>query len=108
MSIVPQATGIVSSAAGAPLSQNNANTERAGREGAATDRTRSQAQAALAAAGIGKTDADQETSDRDADGRRLWEAPAGVEESESQAEEQEPRRPTDPKGESGNALDLIG
>jgi hypothetical protein len=108
MSIVPGATGIVGSAAGTQLSQSSsASSERAGRDAATSDQTAANDRAAEAAAGIGQTQADQETSDRDADGRRLWETPAEAgSDEESQGEQKRP--PRDPRGESGNALDLIG
>ena len=39
------------------------------------------------AAGVGQTEQDQESSERDADGRRLWEAPAKAEKRKAKAEE---------------------
>ncbi len=107
MSIVPQASGLVSSAAGSSLSQTGASAERSGRDGATTDRVRAVTQAAEVAAGVGKSDADQETGDRDADGRRMGDAPEKHAEAAT-AEEQTPHRPADPKGVSGNSIDLVG
>ena len=68
--------GIIGSAAGVPLSQTSGSeTERTAREGAAQERAVDGAERSEKAAGIGTTEQDQETSERDADGRRLWEVP---------------------------------
>lgn len=103
--------GVLGSAAGAPLSQTRGSeSERAARESAAQDRRADGEQRSEKAAGVGQTEEDQETSDRDADGRRLWEAPAeGEATSESPDDQQhQPQRVKDPKGEAGNTLDLMG
>lgn len=71
-------------------------------------------QKAQRAEGLGATDADSETSDRDADGRRLWEDMK--KNTQQQAEEnatdhdplREPPVSKDPTGASGNVLDLQG
>lgn len=62
------------------------------------------------AAGIGATDGeDNQASDRDADGRRLWERTAkpGRKPAASDAAPQQPLS-RDPKGETGQTLDLSG
>jgi hypothetical protein len=58
------------------------------------------------AAGIGTTDEDQETSERDADGRMFWEQANHT----KQVEEVEvpSKQSKDPTGASGNSLDLTG
>ncbi len=103
--------GILGSAAGAPLSQTTGSeTERTARDASAQQRHLVSEQNAEKAAGIGTTDADSETSERDADGRRLWESPAQrhtnqtVEESALQSQ----RIAKDPSGTSGKELDLMG
>ncbi len=69
--------GIVNSAAGAPISQTaGSETERAQKDSLAQHREIDSNQRSERAAGIGQTEQDQESSERDADGRRLWEAPA--------------------------------
>lgn len=73
-------------------------------------------QKAQRAEGLGATDADKETSDRDADGRRLWErtqesTDEAVQEEASTDEENadgSPRQSKDATGESGGLLDLTG
>lgn len=61
------------------------------------------------AAGIGATDGeDNETSDRDADGRRLWEAPLAKRPADATEPAAEPPHSRDPTGESGQTLDLSG
>ena len=103
--------GIVGSAAGAPLSQTaGSETERAGRESAVRERAADFDQRAERAEGIGTTEQDQEATERDADGRRLWEAP---EEKENDAAADEPtastpRQSKDATGQCGNHLDLTG
>ena len=59
---------------------------------------------------IGATDGEEHaTNERDADGRRLWEAPLG-EKTAAEGDETKPqeRRSKDPHGECGNQLDLSG
>ncbi|NQU19959.1 MAG: hypothetical protein HQ567_01650 [Candidatus Nealsonbacteria bacterium] len=110
MSIGPMA-GIVGSAAGSPLAQTQGSeTERAAQDAAAGQRRTESDRKADAAAGIGEADGeDHEAADRDADGRRLWEAPP--EGSDGQSGEETPpedHKSRDPSGESGNLLDLSG
>ena len=68
-------------------------------------------QKAQSAEGLGATDRDAETSDRDADGRRLWEA-TGKRPSENSGEENaqtgSSRKSRDASGDSGGLLDLTG
>ena len=67
--------GLVGSLAATPMPQKAADIDKAA--GAAADQAR-EAEAsrqAEAAAGIGETEEDSQAADRDADGRRLWEAP---------------------------------
>ena len=79
----------LSSAAGAPLSQTaGSETERAQKESLAQQRQVGRDQKAEQAAGIGQTEQDQESSERDADGRRL------VGSAGEWQEERRSRRPT--------------
>jgi hypothetical protein len=91
------------------LSQSaGAETERAQKDSAAhTRRTEADAKAEQTA-GIGQTEQDQETSERDADGRRFWEGPADGIVDETEATPESQRRSRDPSGQSGNSLDLTG
>ena len=113
MSIGP-ASGIGGSAAGAPMSQTNSkDVQQTQREAASQQRQVDTQQQAENAAGIGQTHEDSETSDRDADGRRLWERgtqqqdPSTTDEETPTAEKAE-KKSIDPTGESGKQLDLTG
>src|SRR5262245_44253399 len=106
--------GLVGSAAGSPLSQSaGAETERAQRDTAAQHRQVDGNERSERAAGIGQTEQDQESAERDADGRRLWEAPAkrgkdGKEQPTEATAVGEARQSKDPTGQSGTKLDLTG
>lgn len=96
------------SAAGAPLSQKTGATERTKQDTSAQQRTEQTDLKAEEASGIGHTEEDQETSERDADGRRLWEAGSEAKEEEASTEEIPTKRAKDPTGEMGKSLDLTG
>ena len=101
---------IVASAAGTALAQSKADVERTNVEVGAQQRQVFNALKAESAAGIGETDGqDHEASERDADGRRLWEAAPGGKKN-SPAETPEPLSPQsrDATGQAGNLLDLSG
>jgi hypothetical protein len=103
--------GVVGSAAGAPLSQSaGSETERAQKEAHVLGRQIDAEQLAERAAGIGQTEQDQESSERDADGRRPWEAPAkrGKGEKPPEPSDSLPRQSKDATGQCGNQLDLTG
>jgi hypothetical protein len=107
MNVVPLG-GIISGAAGAPLAQvNGSETERTQRDGTVRERRVTTEKTAEAAQGIGTTDEDQETSERDADGRMFWERPA-ENALIDEASAAEARQSKDASGSSGNALDLTG
>ena len=107
MNIGP-AAGLTGSAAGAPLSQTSGNAaERAAQDAAAQRRSTDSLQKAEDAAGIGQTEEDREAGDRDADGRRDWEGPAG-EGARSPEEADQDRKAKDVTGDCGNELDLTG
>jgi hypothetical protein len=110
MSLLPLG-GIVSSAAGAQLSQTSGSeAERTHRDAGTQQRQIDSAERAEQSAGIGTTEEDQETSERDADGRRLWEAPAEKKKvtKSGVAAAEEARQSKDASGLSGNNLDLTG
>jgi hypothetical protein len=108
MNVVPLG-GIISGAAGAPLAQvNGSETERTQRDSTIRERRVTTEKTADAAAGIGTTDADQETSERDADGRMFWERPAEKDLAKEEAATEAKRQSKDASGSSGNALDLTG
>lgn len=106
--------GVIGSAAGSPLSQTKgAAAERAKQDAATQERTTEADLKSERASGVGQTEGDQRSSDRDADGRRLWERPPEGEEQaaseESSAEEgpaEEGKSP--PSDDTGGRLDLIG
>jgi hypothetical protein len=99
--------GIISGAAGAPSAQTGgADAERTQRDGALRERRVATEKSAEMAAGIGTTDEDQETSERDADGRMFWEQAKDAtlqDETETRVKQSK-----DPTGASGNSLDLTG
>jgi len=105
-------SGILASAAGTAMAQNKAaDVERAGQDTNQQRQLRG-VEKALAAEGLAAADEDQASSERDADGRRLWErdgrqqAKSQSQDAEVTAEEHLPVK--DPTGASGNQLDLTG
>ncbi len=105
--------GLPASAAGAPLAQTKgSDVERARQEGVSQQRQLQQLEKAKNASGIGEADGqDHEAYERDADGRRLWEAPPEAAKPEEKTEETPPTAPAagkDPTGQSGTQLDLSG
>ena len=104
--------GIAGSAAGSPLAQiKGSDVERAQQDAAGQERRVHADQTAENAAGIGEADGEaHETTERDADGRRLWEAPSQRQESDDDEGNGPPvdRRSKDTTGQSGNLLDLTG
>jgi hypothetical protein len=103
--------GIVVSAAGAPLSQTSGS-ESVQQDTVAQQRQVDGNQRAERAAGIGQTEQDQESSERDADGRRPWELPHDEgkqgDQVTSSAVLNEARQSKDASGLSGTQLDLTG
>jgi hypothetical protein len=102
--------GVVGSAAGTSLSQAAGSEAERAKESTSHQRAASANQKAELASGVGHTEQDQESSERDADGRRLWEAPAKREDKKAKAEEEADhlRQSKDPTGQSGTKLDLTG
>src|SRR5688500_2637498 len=103
--------GIAGSAAGTPLSQTSGSeTERTRKDALAQNRQTEASAKAELASGIGQTEQDQETSERDADGRRLWESPqeAAARAGEGEVGDSINRQSKDASGQSGTQLDLTG
>lgn len=102
--------GIVGSVAGAPLSQTKgASEERTARDAAATEAKDELTLRAEKSSGVGQTEGDSQSSDRDADGRRLWEqAKEHAEDPEEQPTDDgaTDKGPSDDPG-SENHLDLL-
>ena len=110
MSVGPS-SGVVGSAAGAPLAQTQGNeTTRASQQSSAQQRQLQNEKAAAETAGVGQAKEDEGTAERDADGRRLWERPPeGHRDDAGDAQDQPAERHApDPKGEAGSRLDLSG
>jgi hypothetical protein len=103
-------SGLAGSAAGTPLSQTaGAETERSQKDSAVRERLIDGQNKSERASGIGTTEQDQQADERDADGRRLWEATGKQKKAhEDQPTDEPDRRAKDPTGLSGNALDLTG
>jgi hypothetical protein len=103
---------IVVGAAGAPLAQTKGSElDRATQESAAQQRQVQGEVKAEMAAGIGTTEEDSGASaDRDADGRRPWEAAAQSPDKQQQADPTAsgPRVSRDASGQCGRQLDLSG
>jgi len=100
--------GIIGAFATQPLAQ----TQQSKAQGqAAADHARAIDSATRAAdsAGIGRTGAEEPTSDRDADGRRLLERTADQPKSDDDSDESDPpRQSRDASGHSGTQIDLSG
>ncbi len=105
--------GLAASAAGSPLAQTHGSeVDRARQDAVVQQRKVRTDQKAEDAAGIGETDGDDhETEDRDADGRRPWEASPASHEDETDPgtpDSSAGPRGKDPSKQSGNLLDLSG
>ena len=111
MSVGP--LGMAGSVAGTHLAQSSgSDNDRAAQDATASARKAATDLHAEKAAGIGETEQDEGASDRDADGRRLWEAgPEEENAADKPTEAQtsgEPHQSRDPTGQCGNTLDLSG
>jgi type II secretory pathway pseudopilin PulG len=102
--------GIVGGLAGTALPQRAAETDRVQRETVEQTRATEANEQAENAAGIGQTEEDSQTSERDADGRRMWEEPQRPTKHVSAEQAMEPHAPLakDPSGDCGGQLDLVG
>jgi hypothetical protein len=102
--------GIVGGLAGTALPQRAAEAERVQRETTEQSRATEAGEKAENAAGIGETEEDSQASERDADGRRLWEKQENVAKKAAEAAESDLCAPAakDPSGVCGLELDLMG
>jgi hypothetical protein len=108
MSMAPLG-GVFGSAAGAPLSQTaGSETERTQKDAQAAGRQVDAQQSADEAAGIGHTSEDQQSGERDADGRRPWEEPSKRSKTAAEPTDAVQRQSIDATGECGKQLDLTG
>jgi hypothetical protein len=100
--------GGVSSLAATPAMQRSSDVDKT--QTATADKSRADAAVEYAerASGIGETQEESEASDRDADGRRIWEIGEEKKKEEPAAEETPAGTAKDPTGESGGTLDLVG
>jgi hypothetical protein len=100
--------GIVGGLAGTALPQRAADAERVQRETVEQTRAADASHEAENAAGIGETAEDSQTSERDADGRRLWEEQQSAKPKSppAAAEASSPPVSKDPSGARGGLLDL--
>ncbi len=109
MSVGPM--GILGGAAGSPLSQSQGSDVNKTQQEATDQSRRTQADnQAEQASGVGQTEHDEQASDRDADGRRLWEI-AEKPPRDSVDEERdagETPQSKDPSGSRGGQLDISG
>jgi len=102
--------GIVASAAGASLAKRTSDTQRQAKETSDRQRTTQMADHAELAAGVGQTDGEgHEAHERDADGRRLWEAPPKRHDGKQPEETDQQGNPPPGAADSpGAILDLSG
>ena len=101
--------GIVGSLAGTALTQKAAEVDKTQRDAADAARQTDAAARAESAQGIGQTEEESEASERDADGRRLWERQQKKPPEEEQTASTPPEtHGKDPEGISGGILDLTG
>lgn len=109
MSVGPMVS-IPASMAGTPLAQSRgSDVERTHHDSVQVERQVAGEQKAELAAGIGETDQEHETSERDADGRRLWEASAHQKpDTAPDITVSNERKSKDATGECGTQLDLCG
>ena len=104
-------SAVVGSVAGSPLAQlRGPDADRNSQEAIAAERRADGLDAAEQAAGIGTADEDQAAGERDADGRRLWEAPPEKRDDSPSVDETTTPTPVakDPSGDRGGQLDLRG
>ena len=106
--------GVIGGLSATPLTQKTSDADRTQQANVQQHTQAISEQKAELAAGIGQTDSEHEASDRDADGRRLWEkegrepaAQSTTAASESPSDAPTPRS-IDPTGQSGGTLDLTG
>lgn len=102
--------GTIGSLAATPLAQRDSEADKAQREADVLRQTQQSQMAAEQASGIGQTQEESEASERDADGRRLWEEPTRKKPAAEPASSPNApgTPPPDPTGQCGTQLDLLG
>jgi len=102
--------GMIGTLASTAQSQRAAEADKSPQSAAEQTRSADASERAELAAGIGQTAEDSEASDRDADGRRLWERPAPkrAERANESPQSSVPALAKDPTGMCGGELDLVG
>lgn len=110
MSVGPM--GMAGSVAGGLPQIRTADAGRAEKQSADQARQTKSDQKAESAEGVGETTQDEKASDRDADGRRMWEgtqnAEANTNDVTEESKQNETPKSKDPTGASGGQLDLSG
>jgi len=101
--------GMAGSVSGALPQTRVAEADKSQQQAADQARQATSNEKAEQAAGVGETEHDEQASDRDADGRRLWEEtqPAHQDDDEPADVAQDPHS-RDPSGQRGANLDLSG
>ena len=103
--------GVIGSVASGQLQQTrSAGSDQAAQNSQIQAREKDATRQAEAAEGVGELSQDEGTSDRDADGRRLWERPAQrpKDDTDNEGTHDESRPSADPTGVAGGNLDLTG
>lgn len=114
MSVGPMGSGIAASVAASQLAQNSSSEINKNQQDTNNQARKVDSSAkAEKASGVGDPEQSEQTSDRDADGRRLWERPQTPDEETAQenSTDQESAKPAgakDPTGQRGGTLDLSG
>jgi hypothetical protein len=103
-----QSLGMIGGFATTGAGQRAADVDRTPRDASEQGRAVQAAERAEAAAGIGQTEEDAQTSERDADGRRLWEAPPQASSTTPASADTPPALSKDATGQRGNELDVVG
>ena len=100
--------GGVSSLTAAPATQRSSDVEKTQTAAAEKSHADAAAEYAEKAAGIGETQEESEASDRDADGRRIWEFGEEKKKDGEPVEQAPAGKSIDPTGAAGGTLDLTG
>ena len=101
--------GMASSVAGGLPQARAADADKTQQQASDQTRQANSSEKAEQAAGVGETEEDEQASDRDADGRRLWEGDpqADTPDTEPPSDDKTPQS-RDPSGARGGNLDLSG
>ena len=100
--------GMIGTLATTAQSQRAAEADKSPQAAAEQARSADASERAELAAGIGQTAEDSEASDRDADGRRLWEQGPAKKTPQEKSAESQASPGKDATGQSGSQLDLSG